>query len=109
MEIIVILIVSLMRAIICALPGFFIGLFYDIQRWKKWIFLVCAVSFSIYLLLLRPDGIGFWGLVSGFIEDFCVIYIGALILVGFRNMAQKFGLCKICDKFRRKRENSNDN
>ncbi len=109
MEIIIVLIISLVRAIICALPGFIIGFFYDIQRWKKWIFLVCATIFSIYLLSTRSNDIGFWGLVVGFLEDFGGIYIGIFILIGFRNMAQRFGICKICDKFRRKREDSDDN
>ena len=49
------------------------------------------------------------GILIGFIEDFGGIYIGAFIFIGLRNMAKKFGLCKICDKFRRKRENSNNN
>lgn len=109
MEIVIILIVCLVRAIICAIPGFILGFFYDLQERKKYIFLTCAFMFSLYLAFTRPEGIGFWGILIGFIEDFGGIYIGAFIFIGLRNMAKKFGLCKICDKFRRKRENSNNN
>lgn len=109
MEVVAIIIICLARAIICALPGFILGFFYDIKERKKQIFLACALIFSIYLAFMRPDGIGFWGILIGFLEDFGGIYLGAFIFIGLRNMAQKFGLCKICDKFRRKRENSNDN
>ena len=109
MEVIVILMICLARAIICALPGFILGFFYDLQERKKYIFLACAFIFSLYLALMRPDDIEFGELVIGFLEDFGGIYIGAFIFIAFRNMAYKFGLCKICDKFRRKRENSNNN
>lgn len=109
MEIVLILIVCLVRAIICAIPGFILGFFYNIKEKKRLIFLISATIFSFYLALMRPDDIEFSELMIGFLEDFGGIYIGAFIFIAFRNMAYKFGLCKICDKFRRKRENSNNN
>lgn len=109
MEIVAIIIICLARAIICVIPGFILGFFYDLKEKKRKIFLVSATVFSLYLAFMRPSDVGFVGLVIGFLEDFGGIYIGAFIFIALRNMAHKFGFCKICDKFRRKRENSNDN
>ncbi|ALV23853.1 putative membrane protein [Campylobacter iguaniorum] len=92
--------ICMLHAFICLLPGFIAGFFYDIERYKKWIFLVLTSLLCVALNLSKISG--FSAFASGFMLDFVGIYFGLIILIGFRNMAKKAGLCKICDKFRRK-------
>lgn len=103
MAIVLLLLVCITHAILCLLPGFIIGFFWDINRYKKWLFLFFAFLLSCGLLIKEP----YLGVQKSFIyffEDFFGTYIGLVLLYGFKNMAKRAArFCKICDKFRRKR------
>ena len=76
-------------AFICALPGFLLDLFYDISKYKNYLFFGFALIVAFINTIKN-------GIDSGFLINIL------LILIAFKNMASRFGACKMCDKIKAK-------
>ncbi|WP_162165355.1 hypothetical protein [Campylobacter fetus] len=108
MAIILLIFVCTLHAFICSAPGFIIGFWWDIDRYKKYIFFILVLILSAFLEMNRLDA-SFSNIIISFLEDILGAYFGLFVLLSFKNMVKRTGLCKICDKFRRKREKFDDN
>lgn len=86
-------------AFICALPGFLIDLFFDISKYKKYIFFVLALIIACINSLKHGISAEFF---INILLNLGVVYFGFLILIAFKNMASRFGACKLCDKIKAK-------
>ena len=88
-------------AMLCALPGFVIDLFYDISKYKKYIFLANACALAVIMALKNNKNSEIFGeFFINALLDLGVVYFGLLILIALKNMATRAGMCKICDKIK---------
>lgn len=98
----IIILVCLVHASICLIISFSLGYLLKIMKYRKWIFLVISIILSIMVGFKSPYKPWNDRAIAIFI-DVIGIYAGLYLLIGLRNFAARTGLCKICEKFRRKK------
>ena len=86
-------------AFICALPGFLLDLFYDISKYKNYLFFGFALIVAFINTIKNGIDSGF---LINILLNLAVVYFGLLILIAFKNMASRFGACKMCDQIKAK-------
>lgn len=89
----------MLNAFICALPGLFLGLFFNFKH-KHILFFILAAILSL-TLSVKFSGIA--KILAYSALELLGIYVGLFFLIAIKNISAKCGFCgKIRDKFRRK-------
>lgn len=91
---------SMFIALLCSLPAFVLDFFVDLGRKKHFIFLFFAFICAFFMASSTKDSGAYF--IGDIALNLFVVYFGLFFLKALKNMGSRFGMCKICDKLKKK-------